>query len=72
MIYADPSPSSLIGKSHGDAKMYYNPTNWVGDLISLGEKQKTLAAEMGARAELVTEDHNEILTKALKELIGIG
>ena len=72
MIYADPSPSSLIGKPHGDAKMYYNPANWKGDLASLGEKQKTLAAEMGSRAELVTEDHNEILTKTLKELIGIG
>jgi len=72
IIYGDPSPPALIGKAHRDAKMYYNPTNWKGDLIHLGEKQKTLAAEMGSRAELLSENHNQILTKTLKELIGLG
>jgi hypothetical protein len=72
IIYADPSPGALIGKAHRDAKMYYKPSNWKGDLAHLGEKQKVLAAEMGSNAELVSEDHNQILTKTLKELIGIG
>tara|TARA_R110001583_G_scaffold7472_15_gene36991 strand:- start:594 stop:1727 length:1134 start_codon:yes stop_codon:yes gene_type:complete len=73
IVYADPSPSPLIGKTHKNAKMYYNPSNW-GDPGSsnyrLGQKQKTLAAEMGSNAHLVNDNHRAILINALKELIG--
>jgi hypothetical protein len=69
VIYADPSPGSLIGKSHGNAKMYYNPKNWKGSLKHLGTKQEKLAAEMGGSAKLVGSDHNKILKDSLSELL---
>jgi hypothetical protein len=70
VIYADPSPRALIGKSHGNAKMYYNPKNWKGDLKHLVVLQNTLAADMGGGASLVADNHNVILENTLKELMG--
>lgn len=67
VIYADPEPHTLIGKTHTNAKMYYNPSNW-GD-TSIRSKLGELATEMGPKAQLVTGTHDEILKKVLKELI---
>ena len=69
IIYADPSPPALMGKEHGTAKMYYNPSNWKGDNKDLGPMQTKLAEEMGANAKLVYDDHNKILENVLKELM---
>ena len=67
VIYADPEPHTLLGKSHANAKMYYRPENWGS--ASIRNKLTQLAGEMGPKAQLVTESHDEILVKALKELI---
>tara|TARA_R110002110_G_scaffold42638_3_gene133678 strand:- start:545 stop:1648 length:1104 start_codon:yes stop_codon:yes gene_type:complete len=70
IIYADPEPHQLLGKTHTNAKMYYRPENWGGkNGPDIRKKLAQLAAEMGPNAHLVTEDHDAILKKALKELI---
>ena len=70
IIYADPSPPALMGKDHGIAKMYYNPSNWTGkNNEKLGKMQPKLAAEMGANAKLVSDGHDKILENVLKELM---
>jgi hypothetical protein len=73
VIYADPNPEFLIGKQHGNAIMYYNPSNWRKGNRHLGEKQNELAAEMGANARTseFSEDYNHdpILEKSIQELV---
>ena len=69
VIYADPSPSPLMGRGiHTNTKMYYNPSNW-GGYPSLAKKLPLLAAEMGTRAHLVSDNHKQIMINSLKELV---
>jgi len=69
--YADPSPAALVGKDHSKSIMYYRPENWKGKYKHLGPKQeKDLAPEMGDKAVLVPDNHNEILIKSIREALG--
>jgi hypothetical protein len=70
VIYADPSPRWLLDTNHGNAVMYYNPSNWSGNLSSLGDiQQEQLAPQMESSAKLVDKNHNEILEFSLREII---
>ena len=69
--YADPSPRSLIGKSHqANTKMYYRASNWKGKLAKLGTMQREkLAPEIGSSAVEVNSDHNKILDQSVGEAL---
>jgi hypothetical protein len=70
IIYADPSPPSLIGTGHGNAVMYYDPSNWKGTYSHLGDMQTQLAAEMAeGRAIRVNKGHNEILALSIADIL---
>jgi len=69
IIYADPSPPSLIGTDHGNAIMYYNPSNWSGRYEHLGTMQKQLAVEMGeGKAREIKETHEGLLMLSLTNI----